>query len=209
MKLPFLSSLFVFIIWLAYEIKKHRAIETKPLEDFLAREREADNTPVKPLDNLDYIVIPLEALPTGLFPEDEEIRECVETLVRLSENKIVNLTGFSNTDLKLAYGALNIGKLSTYDQNYTVLARTLQKWANLLIRRGRLAEAVPILEFSVETKTDVSEAYRILAEYYAENGMPDKIAALRETAESLRSLQKPVILKLLSSYAQEEAPQLS
>ena len=37
----------------------------------------------------------------------------------------MHLTGYTNTDLKLEYGAPNIKLLSAYDQRYTTLARTL------------------------------------------------------------------------------------
>ncbi len=203
MRLPFLSSLFVFIIWLAYEIKKHRAIETKPLKDYMEREREADNTPAKPMDDLEFIDIPLEELPTDVMTEDPEIKSLLETLQGLKEQKVVNLTGYSNTDLKLKYGAPNISRLIFWDQNYTVLARTLQKWGKLLMEGEHPEEGARVLEYAVKTRTDVLNTYELLAKYYIEKGQPEKICNLREVAESLESLRKEQILSLLKKYTEE------
>ena len=66
--------------------------------------------------------------------------ECKEILRSLSTQKIVNLTGYTNTDLKLSYGTANITCLTEYDQNYTLLVSTLQKWAEVLYRGGAKKE---------------------------------------------------------------------
>ena len=48
-------------------------------------------------------------------------------------------------DLKLEYGTANINDLSQYDQNYTLLVRTLQKWAEALAA----ADHPRLIRFSV------------------------------------------------------------
>ena len=42
----------------------------------------------------------------------DELAECLSELQDLSDAKIVNLTGYTNTDLKLKYGTANITILS-------------------------------------------------------------------------------------------------
>ena len=73
--------------------------------------------------------------------EEGTVSECQQTLLSLSDSPIVNFTGLTNTDLKLMYGAPNIDLLMRYDQNYTTLACTLQKWADKLYGEGYVAEA--------------------------------------------------------------------
>lgn len=197
MKIPFFASSIVFCIWLFYELRKHRRKEAQVEDSFWERETAANNTRKKPLDDLEYISIPFDFLPMDILKEDDEVAECHRLLLTLSEQKIVNLTGLSNTELKLRYGAPNITVLTNYDQNYTVLARTLQKWASLLYQAGYTQEAKTILEFAVSTKTDVSASYAILSEIYKKNGQTQKIESLLQIAEGLNSAMKPAIVRIL------------
>lgn len=132
--------------------------------------------------------------------EDETVRECHQILRSLDDSPIVNFTGISNTDLKLQYGAPNIDLLMRYDQNYTTLACTLQKWAEKLYHAGHIAEARRILEFAVSTGTDVSGCYRLLASVYAAEGRREEIGRLKEQAESLKSGTKNIIVRILQEY---------
>ena len=200
MRLPFLASFIIFIVWLTYELAKSRKKAEKLEKSFWDREREANNTRKKPLDGLNFISLPLNELPFGIAADNERIQEYEELLRTLSTQKIVNLTGYSNTDLKLMYGAPNITALTEYDQNYTLLARTLQQWASTLVELGFTAEAKTILEFAVSTDTDVSGSYRLLSSIYHDNGEDEKIASLLQRAQTLRSLSKNSIVRILQEF---------
>lgn len=200
MRLPFLASFIVFIIWLTYELAKSRKQEEKLKDSFWARERKANSTRKKPLDDLHYLSLPLKQLPFGIITDDSRVQEYEEILLTLSSQKIVNLTGYSNTDLKLMYGAPNITVLTEYDQNYTLLARTLQQWADALIKRGFVTEAKTVLEFAVSTNTDVSSTYRMLASIYHNAGEDAKIHDLIKRAGELRSLSKNSIVRILQEF---------
>lgn len=197
MKFPILASFFIFIIVLTRRIHLMRNHQKSEEKSFWERERAANNTRRQSLDGLNYIQIPLEKLPTHLMAEDAAVCNCVDTVRNLSALKIVNLTGYTNTDLKMEYGAANIAALSEYDQSYTLLASTLQKWADILWNADYKKEAVSIMEFALETHTDVSATYYKLAEYYHAQGEDFRIASLIETAESLRSLNRNVIVRTL------------
>ncbi|MBO5056752.1 MAG: hypothetical protein J6C64_10435 [Lachnospiraceae bacterium] len=188
MKFPFFASFIVFCIWLSFEIRKHRRIQEKASDSFWEKEAAANNTRRKPLDDLNYIHIPFDSLPMDVLKEDPGVAQCHETLYTLSKDPIVNLTGISNTDLKLKYGAPNIDLLSCYDQRYTTLARTLQTWANILYENGFVSEACTVLEFAVETHTDVSSSYKLLSSIYRQNGQIDKIRSLIPIASQLNSV---------------------
>ena len=197
MRFPFLASFIIFLLWLSHQLAKSRRTTEKQEKSFWERERLANQTRRKSLDALPYITIPLDTLPMQLCQEDDAIRECTDFVRSLSEQTIVNLTGYSNTDLKLMYGAANITLLSDYDQNYTLLARTLQKWAALLYEKGFVNDAKAVLEFAISTQTDVSGSYKLLASIYKKEGRPEKIASLLETASTLRSAMKPAIVRAL------------
>ncbi|MDD2969341.1 MAG: hypothetical protein PHT89_01790 [Lachnospiraceae bacterium] len=200
MILPYFASFIVFIILIAYEIRKNTKIARIQEESFWDRETRANSTRKKPLDALPYVRIPLDALPFQIMSEDPRILELHQAVQNLAEKKIVNLTGLTNTDLKLKYGAANLTTLSQYDQDYTMLARTLQKWALLLYENGYLNEAQQILEFAVSTRTDVSGSYRLLASIYHQTGYTSKINDLIETAKTLQSVMKNPIVRMLQEF---------
>ena len=200
MKMPFFAIFIIFLIWLSYEISKSRRIGEKAQDAYWERENAANNTRRKSLDNLRYIVIPFDSLPMETLKEDEKIMEFHKTLYYLSESPIVNFTGFSNTDLKLEYGAPNIDLLARYDQSYTTLARTLQQWAEKLYQAGYVQEAKQILEFSISTDTDVSGSYRLLASIYSKEGETGKIKELEDRARHLKSASRNIIVRILQQF---------
>lgn len=191
--LIFASTLVLGLV-IAIAVSKSKKTEAALLNEYWAKEAAANNTRRKPLDDLDYIRLPMEIFPMDLLSDLPKIEDYRQIILSLSECPIVNFTGISNTDLKLRYGAPNIELLTSYDQNYTLLVRTIQQWAQALYDAGYMSEACQLLEFAVSTGTDVSATYRLLCEIYQKQGTPDKIAGLYPIAESLNSaMQKPIV----------------
>ncbi|MCR5501503.1 MAG: hypothetical protein K6F53_00685 [Lachnospiraceae bacterium] len=201
MKYPIFASLILLSLWLMFAIHRSRNGAARRFQEFLDNEVRANNTRKKPLDDLHYITIPLETLPVTVLKEDPEIAECLGIMHDLSEKKIVNLTGISNTDLKLRYGAPNLDYLARCDECYTLLARTMDKWAHILYSKGFEEEAKTVLEFAISTGTDVRGSYELLCGIYASGGEQGKIEALIPTAEALNSLTKNGILSMLEKYS--------
>lgn len=199
MSLYILASLIIFSIVIGHNVRKSSRIQAEQERSFWERERLANQTRRKSLDGLDYIHIPLDRLPMHVMEEDSKVAECLRIINELSTQPVVNLTGFSNTDLKLEYGTANITILTQYDEKYTLLANTLQQWADLLYTSGHIEPTQQILEFAVETRTDVSRSYDLLSDIYIKNGQQNKIAELIETAEGLNSLNREVILRHLNN----------
>lgn len=200
MKYPIFASFIVFCLWLMFAIRRRRDKEENEYQAFWDEEAAANSTRRKPLDDLEYISIPFDKLPMDICTDDPEISSCHEMLRTLDEAPIVNFTGYSNTELKFKYGAPNLDVLANYDQAYTLLARTLDKWAHLLFEKEYINEAAGILEFAVDTKTDVSSTYDLLARIYDSTGNREKIKDLIPKAEALNSLMKKSIVKNMSSY---------
>lgn len=209
MKYPFFASFIVFGFLFSFSLKKRTKKEKQYVDNFWEREREADSTRRKSLENLDYIAIPLKELPMDILTQLPEIKEYHDKIRELADKKIVNFAGYSNTELKLEYGAPNINLLSEYDQNFEDLITLLQEWASLLLQNwGEGAQLCPeeerkqaakkILAYAVSIGTDITASYEKLVKLYLEYGEQEKIPALREKAEKIRSLSKPRILTLLT-----------
>ncbi len=201
MKIPLLATLFVFLWVLCRTMTTHTRTMQKEQEAFWKREREANQTRKKSLDNLCYITIPLDQLPTDRHEDNEIIADCISTITTLSTQKIVNLTCISNTDLKLTYGTANITVLSEYDQNYTLLVTTLQKWADTLYSLGDLSSTRTLLEYAVSIDADITKTYSLLASLYDQAGETEHIASLFQKATALSSPSgKIIVRKLQETY---------
>lgn len=197
-----IASTLVLAAFIAIASSRNQRAAAAIEQEFWRRERAANNTRRKPLDDLPYIKLPMEIFPMELLRDVPRIEDCQQIILSLKDQPIVNFTGLSNTELKLRYGAPNITRLTTYDQNYTLLARTLQQWAQILYDNGFSAEACQLLEFAVSTGTDVSATYRLLCQIYQENGTPEKIKALYPVAESLNSAMQKPIVRILQEFGQ-------
>ncbi|MDE6055252.1 MAG: hypothetical protein K2G55_16190, partial [Lachnospiraceae bacterium] len=189
------------IICLIFSFALHNANrkEQEIDREFWDREQRANFTRKKPLDNLNYITIPEELLTMNPDITNEEIAGCLKDLNDLSSLKIVNLTGYTNTDLKLEYGTANITILSDYDFHYTKLVTLLQKLAELLHDSLEDELAIKVLEFSISTGTDVSKSYYLLAELYQQMNTPEKIKYLIAQAQNINSLMKDTIVENLQA----------
>ncbi|MBO4377281.1 MAG: hypothetical protein J5811_08320 [Lachnospiraceae bacterium] len=197
MKFPLLASVLVFVVWIAYEIKKAHKKDDKFIKDFWEREAEANATRRKSLADLNFVTIPLDEL---ALPSDatEEMKEKAEILKTLSESKIVRLSEFTNTELKLKYGAPNLPLLTEWDNNYTLMVKTLQEIAVLLYKADNLALSEKYLNFAIQAGTDVSQTYFLLADIYEKRGEPDRITELELLAGNLNSIMRESILENLA-----------
>ncbi|WP_026651487.1 hypothetical protein [Butyrivibrio proteoclasticus] len=205
MKLPFLASFIVLCVIFNISMRRvSRKVEQNE-ENFWEKEAQANNVRKKSLDTLEYVKIPVDTLPFGFEADNEALTACEEEVLALKNEKIVNLTGISNTDLKLAYGTANITPLTQYDQNYTSLVISLQKWGQLLYDLGYYPEATKVLEFAVKTRTDISATYRTLVDLYktklglSEEEINKKLDGIMPIAKELNALSRQQIVDLIEN----------
>lgn len=197
MKLPFLASFIIVLAVISHLIRKHNREMQKEQQAFWSKERAANSVRKKTLDNLKYITIPFEKLPCDCHAGDPVIADVLDSLRVLSERQIVNLTGITNTDLKLTYGTANITVLTEYDQNFTMLVTSLQKWASALYELGAVEETKDILEYAVSVDSDVSSTYELLADIYRSENNTQALDNLIAHAEELSSPSGKMILRKL------------
>lgn len=186
---------------LCFEIMYHRKKDEHNRENakkrFWDKEAKANSVRRKDISYLDYISVPVDRLPF-IKTDDDELLEYHRTIKSLSEKKILNLNGITNTDLKLQYGPANLTDLSEFDDNYITLVNTIAKWGARLFSLGNTEEAASVLEYGIEVGTDVSRNYTLLAKIYKESGRIDEIDTLINKAESLDSIMKKTILEKLN-----------
>jgi hypothetical protein len=178
MRIPVLISIvIIFILWLNYEIRKNTRHTKEDTERFWKREQASNQVRRTDISDLSYIIISTEQLPLADNPDDT-INAYRNTILSLKDKKAINLSGFTNTDLKLRYGTANINKLIEYDNNYITLVSILQKWADRLYLQGNIADSRSVLEYAVSCCSDVPKTYKLLADIYRQENQPDKINLL-------------------------------
>ncbi|MCX4327309.1 MAG: hypothetical protein OSJ45_08435 [Lachnospiraceae bacterium] len=193
----------VFILWFRVKSKQADNETNNPKENFLKREYEANFTRKKDISGLDYLVIPENALP---FTETDNMEEAglQKDIKDIMSRKILNLSGISNTDLKLQYGHANLDLLAEYDQNFSNLLRCLDSWGSYLYNsKGDKENAKQVLEYSVSIGSDITRTYTTLASIYLEENNPGKVQSLIDRAENSDFFMKDSIISRLKKLVQE------
>lgn len=164
---PFFLAFIVFAIVIFFLMKRGSGKYEKEMEDYFKREKEADLTPAKDISSLPYITIPIGSFPIGKFTEDddEESLSIIEDKIKvLNERPLLNLSGKTNTDLKLEYGAPNLEKMQKIADDFDEMEITLLDYSKALMEKGHYKEAVPVLEFLVNEGSGMKTAKDLLSE---------------------------------------------
>lgn len=197
--LPIFSCVIIFCLWLRYELHKSSRHTENTKNSLFEREAKANSTRKKSISTLNYITISEKTI---LFLEinDNIIKKCQNGFNSLADKKILNLSGMTNTDLKMEYGVGNFTILCEADTNYNELVRLLHNYGKRLNELEYTGQAIEVLEYAISIGSDMSITYKLLTEIYIANNMPsDKISSLIEAADKLDSLTKNSILSYLHS----------
>lgn len=172
-------------------------------EEFFERERQANSVRKQPIDDLTYINVDLSIIP-DIETDNEILTMAIKSLNALSTQKIVNLSDYSNTELKFKYGVANLPLLTEYDQNYTNFCRSLFDLGKELNNEGYTDNAIQVLEYGVTCGTDLKRHYMLLADLYEKKGRQDKIKELISSAENIKSLLKNSLINDLKAKLQQD-----
>ncbi len=198
MKLPIFTSFLLFVILLQFLLKRTEKKSERKDSAYWQREKEAQNTPARPIEDLLYVKLPETLLPECL-PDNPEAAECREALLNLSREKVINLQGMSNTDIRLTYGTRNYEILAEADTRYIIMIRSLSKLAEIYDNSGLRSEAKKLLEFGLKIGSDVRLNYTLLGKIYLEEGDLTAFSALVKQAEGITTLSRTPILKELEA----------
>lgn len=199
---PFLALFLIFGFVLAYKRNQHTKKQAELNENFLERENRANETRRKDISNLPYILIP-KALYTDVIPlaaADSEFSQCIDDLKKLSQEKILNLSSESNTDLKLKYGPQNLDTLSACDDNFATLESLIVTISKKYYEQQQFTEALAYLEFILAHHCDNSQIYLLAAQCYHSTGRSEKIHTLLDLLQNESFLLKNSVIESLNSY---------
>lgn len=191
----------ILILLVHFKSRDSRKSREDLVKEFFQRELEANTTRKKDISGLNYLTIDFSRLPdlNGVPDEEGEIADIYRTLKTLDGKQMLNLSGISNTDLKLSYGAANFQFLSGCDARFTTFARKLYELGAHLSSAGERAKAIEVLEYAVETGSDIASTYRLLGSLYAESGNDTALLMLREKAQELPETIRDSVLRSLDT----------
>ena len=210
MKFPFFASFLIFILILQYNLRKGQKSQENQETEYWKREYSANSVRKQSLDDLTYITFqaepfyPLTLLGAAICPEflerNPEVKNILSRLLFLEGQKIVNLTEYTNTDLKFKYGVANLNLLTEYDTNYNELITLLHNYGTILEKESYFAQALTVLEYAISIGTDISGTYILCANIYTENNQQDKIQWLKKEAEKISTSRKDSIVRKLQEF---------
>ena len=156
----FLAVTLILIVLINLAGSRNKRDREASLNAFWEREMKANTTRKKDISNIDFITLPdFLSSPTGSL--SEEIQDVEKRLAELSDKKIANFSGMTNTDLKLEYGAANFPMLSEWDSNYIKLVQLMQKYITVLQKEGYEERAEQIIEFARQVAPEVKTFQRL------------------------------------------------
>ena len=193
---PFLTVFLIFLIWLAYRIRKAKSSRQKKIDDFWEKEHAADLVPPKDLGTLHYVTIPLDTFPLGEV-YDPEVEMIEDELRELSTGRMLNLSGMLNADIKSEYGAANLDAVVPMGDRFERMTLLLVDYAKALIEAGRTDAAVTVLEYGKSVGSDISSNYTLLADCYKGMGSVEKLDSLISYIEAGDLPRKQHILDVI------------
>ena len=198
--LIFASTVIVAII-IAVTNKLTKVKTDDYMDSFWERERKANFARKQDIESLDYITVPdsISSLPYNILDaNDSKTNEAIANINMLKDKRMLNLSGYTNTDLKLTYGAANINALTEYDGYYQTLVVSLQSLAEAFHNANDEDSAVVILEYATNSGSDISKSYKLLADIYKNRNNVTALNELKAKAEKLTSLTAPSIISYIN-----------
>ena len=199
-KLIVTPSILVLLWVLHHNLRKNHCSDKKAVSAYLDRESAANGTRRKDLANLPYVSVPFDMFPLDITLNDEkkqlQISEYKKEIQNLSSERMLNLIGISNTELKEMYGPANLELLTTYDQNYSRYIRTLQLFSECIYEEYP-EKAAAILEYCITIGTDISGTYELLGRYYLAHNDKEHFLSLYDKIPEKDSLSGKLILNKL------------
>lgn len=197
----------IILVSLCYIIARSAAFYnrdiTKEKKRFWARESESNFVRKADISALPYVKIPLSSLPLDAL-STIGLGTLAKELESLATRKILNLSQYTNTDLKMMYGPANLENLSEYDNNFTSLIRLLNKIGTKLNEAGQIENATAFFEYSISIESDISTTYVQLGQIYKDNNDKKKLDELIKKAGKLTSLSGSVIVTKLNNIKSQD-----
>ena len=161
----FFVCFLIFIAWMHYKKRKATKQQEKESSLFWEREEEANHTRNKDISHLPLFTPDITRIPWE-GAQNDTILHYLDALRRLIESPMMDLSEYTNTDLKIAYGIGNFQTLSTYDETYQNFLQTLTALGRAYMEAGDYTHAAEACRLCLDYDPKNRIACLSLAEIY-------------------------------------------
>ena len=124
----------IILIVIQLYLKKSTRSGSERSKKYWEREQKANSTRKQDISSLNYIKWD-DALPAidnsltlaDILNNSPEALKAYNNIQTLKTEPMLNLSEYSNTDLKLKYGVANLDTLTQYEDNYTLFIKSLSE----------------------------------------------------------------------------------
>ena len=183
--LVFLICFVIFVLWMFYEQRKSQNKDKEASDAFWERERMANQTRKKDISHLPILHVEESELPL-ITTENESVLYYIDHIRKIIKSPMLDLSEYSNTDLKLAYG---VG-------NFKVLL-ALTNLARACTEAGLYSEAEQTFLLAFHYGSQKMTDYTSLADVYLHLEEPEKISALIRNVEDGPLPHKEALIQAL------------
>lgn len=176
--------------------RKAQELEDKATESFWERESRANSTRNKDISDLPLLHIQESELPDN-GSDDETILYYIGLLRQNIKHPMIDLSEYSNTDLKLAYGVGNFKTLSDYDENYNTFLLNLTNLARAYNHAGKYDDAEKTYRLALQYGSQKLSDYTELAKNYLKLGKRHEIERLMDEIKHSGHPRKTSIINAL------------
>ena len=195
----------IILIVIQLYLKKSTRSGSELSKKYWEREQKANSTRKQDISTLNYIKWDdsLPAIDNSLTLADilnnsPEALKAYNNIQTLKTEPMLNLSEYSNTDLKLKYGVANLDTLTQYEDNYTSFIKSLSELGHILIEHKDISDATAFLEYAVKIGSDIRLTYTDLYALYSEAENASKIRQLRQYASIIKSVNKDLIVSAIN-----------
>lgn len=193
---PFLTVIVILIFILYFIIRKSNKAQEDVTREFWEREKQAKLTRPVDLGTIAYLNVPLEKFSFGTLV-DPQVQKTEQEITAISKKPLLNLTGKTNTELREIYGSPNLAAMQEIGEDFDNLTLLLVSYAGYLFDEKLYDETIPVLEYGVLIKSDVSKNYTLLGDCYFQKKQPRRIEILKDQVKTLGLLREKNILDYL------------
>ncbi len=195
----------IILIVIQLYLKKSTRSGSERSKKYWEREQKANSTRKQDISTLNYIKWD-DALPAidnnltlaDILNNSPEALNAYNNIQTLKTEPMLNLSEYSNTDLKLKYGVANLDTLTQYEDNYTSFIKSLSELGHILIEHKDISDATAFLEYAVKIGSDIRLTYTDLYALYSEAGNASKIRQLRQYASLIKSVNNDLIVSAIN-----------
>lgn len=175
--ITYLIIFFIFCAWLFYEQRKSSKKTRKQSEEFWERENKANHTRNKDISDLPIFHLQEEDIPI-IDSNDSSVQYYIEQLKNYTQLPLIDLSKYSNTDLKLAYGVGNFKLLSDYEENFNNLFIIFTNLARSCDKVGLYDDALKVYRLSIKYGSVRASDYEEMARVFLHKDDPEALRSL-------------------------------